>query len=101
MAQTKESGDKTHWGVASVRSNGDIDTDGGVVLSGNVTAVDVTASGNVSGVNVTASGDLITATKTPASASATGTAGTVAWDGSYIYICSATDTWLRVGIATW
>lgn len=38
---------------------------------------------------------------TPASAAATGTKGTIAFDGSYIYICSDTDTWLRVGIATW
>ena len=46
-------------------------------------------------------GDLAVATKTPASASATGITGTVTWDGSYIYICSATDTWLRASIATW
>lgn len=37
----------------------------------------------------------------PASAGATGTAGTLAYDGSYIYICSDTDTWLRVAVATW
>jgi hypothetical protein len=41
------------------------------------------------------------ATQTPASASATGTAGTIAWDASYIYVCTATDTWKRVAIATW
>ena len=39
--------------------------------------------------------------RTPASASATGTAGTVVWDTSYIYVCVATDTWLRASIATW
>ncbi|GHC02101.1 hypothetical protein [Cerasicoccus arenae] len=37
----------------------------------------------------------------PASAGATGTAGQAAYDGSYLYICTATDTWLRVAIATW
>jgi len=37
----------------------------------------------------------------PASASATGTAGAVSWDADYIYICTATDTWKRVAIATW
>lgn len=37
----------------------------------------------------------------PASASATGTAGTIAYDTGYIYICTATDTWKRVAIATW
>lgn len=37
----------------------------------------------------------------PASASATGTAGDIAWDADYIYICTATDTWKRVAISTW
>lgn len=31
FAVDKESGDKAHWGVAAVRSNGDIDLDGSVV----------------------------------------------------------------------
>ena len=43
----------------------------------------------------------ITNSQTPASASATGTAGTIAWDASYIYVCTATNTWKRVAIATW
>jgi hypothetical protein len=38
---------------------------------------------------------------TPASASATGTVGTMSWDANYIYICTATNTWKRVAIATW
>jgi hypothetical protein len=44
---------------------------------------------------------LNSATKTPASASATGVAGDWAWDSSYIYICTATNTWKRVAVATW
>jgi hypothetical protein len=39
--------------------------------------------------------------QTPASAAATGVAGTIAWDSNYIYVCVATDTWKRVAIATW
>ena len=38
---------------------------------------------------------------TPASASAAGTAGQIVWDASYIYVCTATNTWKRVAIATW
>jgi len=38
---------------------------------------------------------------TPASAGATGVKGQIAWDASYIYVCTATDTWKRVAIATW
>lgn len=41
------------------------------------------------------------ATKTPSSAAASGVAGTVVYDSSYIYVCVATDTWKRVAIATW
>lgn len=38
---------------------------------------------------------------TPASASAAGAAGTITWDSSYIYICTATNTWKRAAISTW
>jgi hypothetical protein len=37
----------------------------------------------------------------PASASATGTQGEWAWDSSYIYICTALNTWKRVAISNW
>ena len=38
---------------------------------------------------------------TPASASATGTAGEIRWDGTYLYICTATNTWRRIAHSTW
>ena len=44
---------------------------------------------------------IIQNSKTPSSASDTGTTGSIAWDSSYIYICTATDTWKRTAIATW
>lgn len=39
----------------------------------------------------------------PASATAAGTKGQWAQDGTYIYLCTATDTWVRaaVAFATW
>ena len=43
----------------------------------------------------------IASSKTPASASDTGTAGEVCWDSSYIYVCTATDTWKRAALSTW
>lgn len=55
----------------------------------------------VSSAGCTLSGDTVIATKTPASASATGTTGTVAWDANYLYVCTATDTWKRAALATW
>lgn len=39
--------------------------------------------------------------KTPASASATGTTGDIAWDSGFLYVCTATDTWKRAALTTW
>ena len=39
--------------------------------------------------------------KTPASATATGTQGQIAWDANYVYVCVATNTWKRTALATW
>jgi hypothetical protein len=38
---------------------------------------------------------------TPATAAATGTAGDIRWDATYLYICTATNTWRRIAHATW
>jgi hypothetical protein len=43
----------------------------------------------------------VSTAKTPASATATGTTGEICWDASYIYVCTATNTWKRSAIATW
>jgi hypothetical protein len=40
-------------------------------------------------------------THTPSSASDAGVAGTITWDASFVYVCTATNTWKRVAIATW
>jgi hypothetical protein len=37
----------------------------------------------------------------PATTGATGTAGDIRYDADYIYVCTATNTWKRVAIATW
>jgi hypothetical protein len=39
--------------------------------------------------------------KTPASAGAAGTKGDICHDASYVYVCTATNTWKRAAIATW
>lgn len=38
---------------------------------------------------------------TPSSSADTGSPGQIKYDGSFIYVCTATDTWLRAAIATW
>lgn len=62
---------------------------------------DDSAYTNLKALGVEVTGPLVVATSTPASAAAAGTAGTIAWDSNYIYICVATNTWKRVAIATW
>lgn len=56
-----------------------------------------------SGGDLLLTGDILrlATTKTPASATATGTTGDICWDSSYIYVAVGTDTWKRVAIATW
>lgn len=37
----------------------------------------------------------------PASATATGTLGEIRIDANYIYVCTATNTWVRASLSTW
>lgn len=39
--------------------------------------------------------------QTPASATAAGNQGEIAWDANYIYACIATNTWRRAALSTW
>lgn len=43
----------------------------------------------------------IATAQTPASSTAAGTQGDVAWDTSYLYVAVATDTWKRTALSTW
>ncbi len=61
----------------------------------------LTSMAAITAANVTLGARPIIPTLTPASATATGTAGEVAWDANYVYVCVATNTWKRVAIATW
>jgi len=74
---------------------------GGILrfISGNnATAGSFDASQNF----ILATGDLIITTPTtPASAGAAGTIGTIAWDTGFLYVCTATNSWERVAIASW
>lgn len=39
--------------------------------------------------------------RTPSSASASGNAGDICWDSSYLYVCTATNTWKRAALSSW
>ena len=66
-----------------------------------MTAGTLTSQAAITSANVTLGVRPVLPTHTPASATATGTAGEVAWDANYIYICTATNTWKRVAVSTW
>lgn len=60
-----------------------------------------TDSGGVDIFRIFSAGGFLSKTATPASASATGVTGTMAWDTSYIYVCTATNTWKRTALTSW
>lgn len=101
-----DSGGTVRNAVTSVQS----DSDSGYSAEVNIAAtqgatqayvaVSISAAG-ASNVTVSSDNFIVAETSTPASAAAAGTTGTIAWDASYIYICTATNTWKRVAIATW
>ena len=39
--------------------------------------------------------------RTPASATASGGQGEIAWDANYVYVCVATNAWRRAPLSTW
>lgn len=43
----------------------------------------------------------IRTSKTPSSSGDTGNAGEICWDSNYIYVCIATNTWVRTALTTW
>lgn len=59
------------------------------------------AAGTFSALSCTGDVVRVVQAKTPASASATGTQGQIAWDADYVYVCVATDTWKRAALSTW
>lgn len=69
----------------------------------NFTALTISRSGgNATFYNLVTAPQLrVSLSNAPASATATGSAGAIRWDANYIYVCTATDTWKRVAIATW
>jgi hypothetical protein len=70
-------------------------TSGGNLLIGTAT------DDNTNKLQVNGNGIRIATAQTPASATATGVAGTIAWDSNYVYVCVATNTWKRSALSTW
>lgn len=43
----------------------------------------------------------VTTPNVPATATAVGVKGEIAYDANFVYICVATNTWKRAALATW
>ena len=79
---------------------------GGVSFNGtaniNLPGVNQAGTQDTSGNAATATvATRVSDTAAPASASDTGTAGEVRYDSSFIYVCVATNTWVRAALSTW
>ena len=53
------------------------------------------------GVLVTGQMDLAALNTAPSSATDTGTLGEIRWAADYVYLCTATNVWVRAALATW
>lgn len=63
---------------------------------------DPTGSPSVRTVNVSIfAANLSLSSSVPANSTANGVAGTIRYDSSYVYICTATNTWKRAALSTW
>ena len=65
------------------------------------TLANVVTTVSESGLTVNRGTFVVSANSAPVAANSTGTAGTIAWDGDYVYVCVATDTWKRANLSTW
>lgn len=79
---------------------------GGVAFNGtsdiSLPGVDQSGTQDTSGNAATATvATRVSDTTAPATATDTGTAGEVRYDSSFIYVCVATDTWVRAALSTW
>lgn len=64
--------------------------------------VDGVSRFSVSNTGLTTTSQLrVTSSFTPSAANAAGDTGTIAWDGSYVYVCVAPNTWRRASLTTW
>ena len=68
---------------------------------GNASLTDVYCAGDGEAIIHTGKIQLKTLNTAPSSASATGTLGEVRYTATYIYVCTATNTWVRSSLATW
>lgn len=99
-ARTGQASSTQRSNATAIGANATVDASNVVVL-GDTAVTDVLA-GSAAGATVNAGKFKLSALNTaPASASATGTAGEIRVTATAIYVCTATDTWVKANLATW
>lgn len=78
-----------------------VNSDGGGFSFTTSGAVTFNQSITTAGLTVTGDSIYLETSKTPASAGDTGTAGAIAWDTGYIYVCTSTNSWKRAALSAW
>lgn len=85
----------------SVQFGGPTNTLSGTGLRGDIASITASIEG-VDKLTITADGvSPLIASAPPLTAADPGVAGTITWDASFLYVCIATDTWVRTALTTW
>jgi hypothetical protein len=68
--------------------------------AGNINAF-FTGEGYISGSTVSGNVIISGSTSAPSTSGSTGVAGAITYDSDYLYVCTATNTWKRIGLSGW
>lgn len=91
-------------GNLSMPMGGIIQVSGGIVAGPIIASPAPVISGfsSISAQRFTATGNVIVGNAyVPSTASSAGSAGQIAYDSNYVYVCVATNTWRRANLSTW
>ena len=108
--------DGNNTAVGKLAGNGIVTGTGNTIVGANVSGLTASLTDNIilgngtgaikaqhNGTNWTFTGQLNKSAldTAPASATATGTAGEIRYTATHIYVCTATNTWVRSALTTW
>jgi hypothetical protein len=89
-------------GAISATGSTTYDSTSGVIASPTIAPVGLSGDYNdLSNIPTAFTTNKIATGTVPSTATSTGTAGTIVYDSSYVYVCVATNTWKRAALSTW